>query len=282
MARRIRWLGVGMVLCFFLLFLQLNNIQVVKAHQYANDPDNPAVEAESQQTRGVIQSADGVVLARSVNAPKHSGYKYERVYNPQWASTFSDVVGIDSPRFTNYGVEAYYNSYLVAHNKPITSLKDLLTTGGPVTDTITLTISTKMQAAAQAALGGKTGAIVALDPQTGAVLAMYSNPTYDPNPLVSLNPTTESNAFNADTHINLTGFVPFTSMAYQDSFSPRVRPSRSSRRPPSTSTPPIGEHPDPVHRPHPCGLLRGRQTTAVQRRRGPVWRAPSPRCCPIV
>jgi peptidoglycan glycosyltransferase len=218
MARRIRWLGVGMVICFFILFLQLNNIQVVKAHQYANDPDNPAVEAESQQPRGVIQSADGVILARSKSAPKRSGYKYERVYNTQWASIFSGVVGIDSPRFTNYGVEAFYNSYLVAHNKPITSLKDLLTTGGPVTDTITLTISTKMQAAAQAALGGKTGAIVALDPQTGAVLAMYSNPTYDPNPLVSLNPTTESNAFNADTHINLTGFVPFTSMAYQDSF----------------------------------------------------------------
>jgi peptidoglycan glycosyltransferase len=215
MARRIRWLGVGMVICFLILFLQLNNIQVVKAHQYATDPNNPAVIAQSQQPRGVIQSADGQILAKTVPAPKGSATKYQRKY-PE-GSLFSGVVGIYS-RFSNYGVEASYNSYLVAHNKPVTSLKDLLTTGGPVTDTVTLTISTKMQLAAQAALGNQAGAIVALDPQTGAVLAMYANPTYDPNPLVSLNPTISQNAFNQDTKINLTGFAPFTNMAYQDSY----------------------------------------------------------------
>ena len=105
----------------------------------------------------------------------------------------------------------------MAHNRPVTSLKDLLTTGGPVTDTVTLTISTKMQLAAKAALGRQTGAIVALDPQTGAVLAMYANPNYDPNPLVSLNPTVSQNAFTQDNKINLSGFAPFTDMAYQDS-----------------------------------------------------------------
>src|ERR1700723_1451679 len=111
MARRIRWLGVGMVLCFFLLFLQLNNIQVVKAHQYATDPRNPEIMAQSQQPRGVIQSADGVVLAKSVLAPKNSGYKYERIYSKTWGSLFSGVVGIDSPIYERYGVEQYYNSY---------------------------------------------------------------------------------------------------------------------------------------------------------------------------
>jgi peptidoglycan glycosyltransferase len=218
-ARRIRWLGVGMVLCFFVLFLQLNNVQVVKAHQYATSSDNPAVQLQAQQTRGAIQSADGKILAKSILAPKTSEFKYERVYPPQWASLFSGVVGVDSPRFSKYGVEASYDSYLVAHNRPITSLKDLLTTGGPITDTVTLTISTKMQSEAQAALGGQTGAIVALDPQTGAVLAMYANPNYDPNPLVSINPDTEAFAFALDTTTNpLTGFNPFTSMAYQDSY----------------------------------------------------------------
>src|SRR5580658_7710124 len=111
MARRIRWLGVGMVVCFFILFLQLNNIQVVKAHQYANDPNNPTVIAQSQQPRGVIQSADGQTLAKTVPAPKGSATKYQRVYPEQWASLFSGVVGIFS-RFSNYGVEASYNSYL--------------------------------------------------------------------------------------------------------------------------------------------------------------------------
>ncbi len=216
MARRIRWLGVGMVICFFILFLQLNNIQVVKAHQYATDPNNPAVKAQSQQPRGVIQSADGQVLAKSVPAPKSSGYKYERVYPEKWATLFSGVVGVDSPNYLQYGVEASYNSYLVAHNRPITSLKDLLTTGGPITDTVTLTISTKLQEAARAALAGQVGAVVALDPRTGAVLAMYSNPTYDPNLLASLNSNTEAFAFAEDNTRNKYGFAPFTSLAYQD------------------------------------------------------------------
>ncbi|MGH9017215.1 MAG: penicillin-binding transpeptidase domain-containing protein, partial [Acidimicrobiales bacterium] len=216
MARRIRWLGLFMVLCFFVLFLQLNNIQVVKAHQYANNPNNPTVMAASQQPRGVIQSADGQTLAFSRLAPKGSGLKYERIYPKKWATLFSGVVGVDSPRYGPYGVEASYNSDLVAHNKPVTSLKDLLTTGGPVTDTVTLTISTKLQLAAQQALGNQVGAVVALDPQTGAVLAMYSNPTYDPNPLVSLNSNTEQFFWTLDNKPNQTDYTPFTALTYQD------------------------------------------------------------------
>jgi peptidoglycan glycosyltransferase len=219
MAGRIRWLGVGMVLCFLLLFLQLNNLQVRKAHVYASSPDNPAVKAQLEKPRGVIQSADGVTLAKSVPAPKNSGFKYKRVYPEQWATLFSGVVGVDSPRFDKYGVEESYNSYLVAHNRPVTSLKDLLTTGAPITDTVTLTLSTKMQEAAKFALGGQDGAIVALDPQTGAILAMYANPNYDQNPLASLNGETEQTAFTADNANNpQTGFNPFTSMAYQASY----------------------------------------------------------------
>jgi penicillin-binding protein A len=216
MAGRIRWLGVGMVLCFLVLFLQLNNIQVVKAHEYATNANNPAVKAAAQQPRGIIQSADGQVLAKSVQNPKGSVEKYTRVYPPQWAKLFAGVVGVDSLDFGNYGVEASYNNYLVAHNKPVTSLKDLLTTGAPVTDTVTLTISTKLQEAAAAALGPQQGAVVALDPQTGAVLAMYANPTYDPNLLASPDGNVENFAWGADTAKDAAGFTPLTSLAYQD------------------------------------------------------------------
>src|SRR5450432_3142463 len=140
MAGRIRWLGLGMVLCFFVLFLQLNNIQVLKANQYANAPDNPAKKIQRfNQPRGVIQSADGQVLAKSVLSPKGNAYKYRRVYPKQWASLFSSVVGVDSINYLNYGVEETYNSFLVAHNRPITTLKDLLTTSPPITDNVTLT-----------------------------------------------------------------------------------------------------------------------------------------------
>ncbi|HTT85734.1 MAG TPA: penicillin-binding transpeptidase domain-containing protein, partial [Acidimicrobiales bacterium] len=216
MARRIRWLGLGMVLCFFVLILQLNNVQVFEAHSYATDSRNPAVKAQAQQPRGAIQSADGVILAKTVPAPKGSAFKYERVYPKATAALFSGVVGVDSPLYDNYGVEESYDSYLVAHTKPITSLKGLLTTGGSVTDTVTLTISTKLQEAAQRALGSQDGAVVALDPQTGAVLAMYANPYYDPNLLSSLNLKTERFAWALDNTKDQYGFDPLTSLAYQD------------------------------------------------------------------
>jgi len=216
MARRIRWLGVGMVLCFAVLFLQLNNLQVVKAHQYANDPNNPTKVAERyDQPRGYIQSADGQVLARSIRTPKGDIYRYERVYPEQWATLFSGVVGVDSLLYSNYGVEETYNQFLVSHPRPVKTLKDLLTTSPPVTDNITLTISTKMQEAARAALGDKVGAVVALDPATGAVLAMYANPNYDPNPVASQDGVTETKAITADESKQF-GFAPFTDLAYQD------------------------------------------------------------------
>ena len=67
MERRIRRLGIFMVLCFLALFIQLNNIQVLKANSLANNPSNPGVLAvERSQPRGSILSSDGVILASSV------------------------------------------------------------------------------------------------------------------------------------------------------------------------------------------------------------------------
>jgi peptidoglycan glycosyltransferase len=221
MARRIRWLGVGMVVCFFILFLQLNNLQVLKAHQYATAAGNPETQvAEYEQPRGVIQSADGVVLAESVPSPKGSSYKYERKYPEPWAAVFAPVVGVHSLIYGDYGVEASYDSYLVAHNRPVTTLKDLLTTSPPITDTVTLTLSSKLQLDAVEALAGRAGSIVALDPATGAVLAMYSNPTFDPNQLASLDATTEDDAFKADTTFDSADYEPLESEAYQNIFFP--------------------------------------------------------------
>ncbi|HWE70765.1 MAG TPA: penicillin-binding transpeptidase domain-containing protein [Acidimicrobiales bacterium] len=204
MEKRIRRLGIFMVLCLVALFVQLNNIQVLKANSLSTSAQNPRVQLIARsQTRGSIISSDGVTLASSVLAPPKSVYKYERVYNPNTAVLFSQIVGYDSPKYGNLnGVEAEYNSYLVAHNKQAKSLRDLLT-NQTVVDNVSLTINSNLQRqVAQAVDSGAAGvngaAAVVLDPTTGAILAMYSNPTFDPNPLVSQNLNTETAFWTAE------------------------------------------------------------------------------------
>lgn len=223
MQRRIRILGIAMVLCFVILFLQLNNLQVVRAHQYATDPGNPQVIAqEYEQPRGVIESSDGKVLAQSVPGAHGSRYRYLRQYPAQWATLFSHIVGVFSYNYApkgGYGVEGTYDKYLVSHNQPVKSVRDLLTTR-TVTDTVTLTVSTALQQAAAQALGSKVGAVVALDPTTGSVLAMYSNPTYDPNGLASPDPKAEAAAWQQINANGPGGVPPLVSLAYGRAFPP--------------------------------------------------------------
>jgi peptidoglycan glycosyltransferase len=203
MEKRIRRLGIFMMLCMVALFVQLNNIQVLKANSLATSPANPRVQSAGRsQPRGDIVSADGVTLATSVLA--NSGvYKYRRVYNPNTAVLFSQIVGYDSLEYGNFnGVEAEYNNYLVAHNKPAKSLRDLLTSQTEV-DNVTLTINANLQReVAQAVDSGAPGvngaAAVVLDPNTGAIEAMYSNPVFDPNPLVSTDLATEKAYWTAE------------------------------------------------------------------------------------
>lgn len=218
MARRIRWLGLVMVACFVLLFLQLNNIQVVKAHQYANAPNNPQViAAKYSQTRGSIISADGVVLAQSVPAPSGGTYKYQREYPT--GALFGQITGYFSYIYGVSGVEASYDSDLLSHNRPIKTIGDLLATR-TITDNVTLTLSDQLQTDAMNALAGRDGAIVVLDPATGAIEAMYSNPSYDPSPLASQSTATETQAWAAYNTPDSNGFDPLTSLAYQDIFPP--------------------------------------------------------------
>ena len=171
-----------MMLCFVALFIQLNNIQVLKANSLANNPENPRVQlVERSQTRGSILSADGVTLASSELAPKGSVLKYQRVYDPYTATLFAQVVGFDSIKYGNFrGVESEYNSYLTPHTRPAKTLRDLLV-NRTVVDDVTLTIDTRLQTQVAAALdqhapGVLGAAAVVLNPVTGAVEAMYCQP----------------------------------------------------------------------------------------------------------
>jgi peptidoglycan glycosyltransferase len=187
-------LGVVLIACFGLIIIQLINVQFARAPELRQSKFNPVNEARSSDNqRGDIYASDGTLLAESVKS-KSGTYSYARVY-PQ-GSLYSQVVGYDSTFYGTAGVEFEYNNDLTKHIEAPQNLSEVLGLN-PLpsrTDSITLTIDPTLQKAAQVALSQIVGAnrdaaVIAMDPTTGAVLADYSTPTFDPNPLAAPNTT---------------------------------------------------------------------------------------------
>ncbi|HUC05336.1 MAG TPA: penicillin-binding transpeptidase domain-containing protein [Acidimicrobiales bacterium] len=198
MGRRIRWLGLILLACFALVLVQLVNIQFKRANALANSPFNPAVHAKIYDNdRGTISLANGTVLAKSVKINSStSSYNYKRVY-PQ-GPLYSGITGYDSYYLGTSGIEYEYNSYLTPHAQAPQNLSQLLFNKPPSEpDNVILTIDPVLQQAAATALttlppgANKDGAVAVLNPKTGAVLALVSNPTYDPNNLSNPDVKTE-------------------------------------------------------------------------------------------
>ncbi len=198
MGRRIRWLGVILVACLGLVAAQLVNIQLVKAKALQTSPFNPRVAVQRDNNpRGTIYAADGTVLAQSVRTPSSVNsvdypYHYVREY-PQ-GPLYAGITGYDSALFYGTtGIEEQYDSYLGPHQKAPQTLSQLLFRQNlpQTTDDVTLTVEPSLQNAAWQALttlppgDNKDGAVVVIQPSTGNILAMVSNPTFDPNALVS-------------------------------------------------------------------------------------------------
>ena len=226
MARRIRWLGVVLILCFGLVVVQLTNIQFRKASALSTSPSNPVNRVpDFNNQRGEIFAANGKVLADSVRvAPKGSdSYQWQRQYPT--GALFSQLIGTCSPFYCDTGIDSYYSAQLGLHKTSAQTLSQLLSPPPPTTDDITLTLDPTLQQDAMNALNSlpgpnKDGAIVILNPSTGAILAMASTPTYDPAPLVSLDQTTETNARNLYHLPDAEGFIPFYPMATYNALQP--------------------------------------------------------------
>lgn len=176
--RRLAGTGTAGIAVALVFFAALAYWQVFRT-DLADDDRNPRVLAEFYNpVRGRILDREGNVLSESLP----SGIRYYRD-----AST-AHILGYLDPRYGSQGVELAFNEQLAgtAPGGWEGAIQAEFDRGRRRGSDVVLTIDPKIQAAATAALGSRRGAIVALDPRNGEVLAMVSVPTYDPGSLGTL------------------------------------------------------------------------------------------------
>jgi peptidoglycan glycosyltransferase len=187
MNRPIRRVAIALAALLVALFVNLNYVQVVKGSAYRDDPDNRRVLLNEYATpRGDI-NVGGTAVAHS--KATRDELKYLRVYPD--GKTYAPVTGYYSYIYGTTGIEAAENGILSGNDSRLfgTRLADLLTGRNPRGGSVELTIDKAAQRAAYDALvasgngAPRQGAVVALDPTTGAILAAVSTPSYNPSRL---------------------------------------------------------------------------------------------------
>lgn len=191
MERQIRRLGVALMVLFVIAFAQVNYLQVFAADRIADDPANAQRQliAEYKVDRGSILAADGTtVLASSRKSP--GDLRFQRRY--PHGELYAHETGFYSFVFGRTELEQAFNDFLAGTAPELLqqTLTDLILGRPKQGATIVTTLVPEIQEAASAAAAAEAGdvAIAAIDPATGDVLALVSEPTYDPNLLASQDP----------------------------------------------------------------------------------------------
>jgi peptidoglycan glycosyltransferase len=198
MKKPLRRLGVAVIVMIGLLLANIAYTQVIKADDYRADPNNKrTLVAEYSRQRGQITAAGGVVLARS--DPVNDQYQYQRVY--PGTDVYANLTGYYSMRYGPTGLERNQNDILSGESPELIAgqLSDLITGRDPRGGNVELNVVPAVQQAAYSAMTEKNyvGAVVAIEPSTGKILAMVSTPSYDPNPLASHSDEVQRQAYNA-------------------------------------------------------------------------------------
>ncbi|MGN6606137.1 MAG: penicillin-binding transpeptidase domain-containing protein [Jatrophihabitans sp.] len=198
MNRPIRKVAVALGVLFAALFVNLNVVQVLQSDEYRNDPTNRRVLLEEySHPRGSIV-VQGKAIADSIKT--NDELKYLRQY-PQ-GPLYAAVTGYYSYVYGSSGIEGVRNQVLSGDDERFftTQFTGLLTGRDPRGGNVELTLNRAAQQAAYDAMKNpdgslKRGAVVALDPTTGAVLALVSTPSFDPTVLSSHNPDAITHAY---------------------------------------------------------------------------------------
>ncbi len=185
---------VGLAL-FAALIINVTYVQIFRANALKANPANHRTLVQQLRVpRGLILGFDGSVIAGRVRRP---GGIYQRTY-PQ-GPVAPQLVGYDTIQYGMSGIEQSMNAYLSGTSASLgpRTWIDRLLGRQPRGANVKLTLVPAVQKVAQQALGSQVGAIVALDPSTGALIAAASTPSYDPRLLSRPDPAAVQRAWNA-------------------------------------------------------------------------------------
>ncbi|MEG9224516.1 peptidoglycan D,D-transpeptidase FtsI family protein [Aeromicrobium sp. Sec7.5] len=183
----IRRLSVACLVLFLALMGNATYVQYVDADNLNSEANNKRViDDEYSRERGAIL-VDGEPVAESV--PSDDQFEFLRTY--PGAGLYAHLTGYFSYTYGRSAVENTENPILSGSDDRlfVNRVVDLVANKQPKGGSVELTIDSNAQTTAAAALAalpaGTKGSVVALDPQTGAILTMVSQPSYDPNALAS-------------------------------------------------------------------------------------------------
>lgn len=184
MTKELRRLSIVMLFMFIALFAASSWIQVVEADSLAQNSHNKRTRLDSYEIQRGSIIVDGEAIATSI--PSDDTYQFQRVYSdaPMW----EPVTGYFNAALNSQtGIEQAMNADLsgTGSNAFLAEIERILSGQPQRGFSVELSLNTAAQKAAYEALGDLKGAVVAIDPKTGRILAMVSTPGFDTNLLAT-------------------------------------------------------------------------------------------------
>ncbi|WP_020386652.1 peptidoglycan D,D-transpeptidase FtsI family protein [Kribbella catacumbae] len=211
----IRRLAVGAIILMLALMANSTYLQAFRSNELNGRNDNTRVRDEQfSVNRGpILIGSSPIAQSKETN----DQYKYQRTYSD--GPLYAPVTGYYSFQFGRGGIELNQNSELNGSDPSLAFRRvvDVLTDRRQQGASVTLTLNAAAQQAAYNALGSKKGAVVALDPKTGKVLALVSRPSYDPNLLASHDLGKASDAWK---RLNASDDRPMSNRAIKELYPP--------------------------------------------------------------
>jgi peptidoglycan glycosyltransferase len=196
MTKELRRVTIVMLFMFLSLFAATSWIQVVDADSLAVNPNNTRSLLDSYEIQRGSLIVDGTPIAYSV--PADDEFAYQRVYTD--SALWAPVTGYFNPALqSSTGMEKAMNTDLsgTGANAFLSEIERIISGQPQAGFSVELTLDAAAQRAAYDALQGLEGAVLAIEPSTGRILAMVSTPGYDANLIASHNGTEAEAAYNA-------------------------------------------------------------------------------------